>query len=281
MPAVKNSKMTSAKPATNRKYATHGVPSVCASCCPRSSLLKRTSWFGCRLRSLPSPITSAVSSDDVLRRRPCTVCPSSETMKSPTVGWTAFDDVESLGVLGRQPAIRRPPSTFSVLRPLAACASRTCVRPPRRATGPTCRRSSPDTPDRCPRPARRRRSAALSASNALAPRASAPEGPIHTPIGTVRVRDQVDERVDVGVDGTGARELDDEQRRVVGLGLVHDPRRAARRWPGRAGRRPARPRCRSGRPSASSLCAAAGCANASARPSRTRREQQADSCTGG
>ena len=38
------------------------------------------------------------------------------------------------------------------------------------------------------------------------------------------IRDQIDQRVHVGVDGTGPRELDDEQRRVVGLGLVHDPR---------------------------------------------------------
>ena len=67
------------------------------------------------------------------------------------------DDVESLGVLGRQPTIddRRDVLGAAIVGGLA---SRTCVRP-RAASGPNVVEVAPDAPDRCPRPARPRRSA--------------------------------------------------------------------------------------------------------------------------
>ncbi len=75
-PAVKNSKTISSKPAMNKKYATHGLSSVCASCAVNPSLWKCTSCESVRRCVVLSTST----------RTPSIVFPSSDATKSCNVG---------------------------------------------------------------------------------------------------------------------------------------------------------------------------------------------------
>ena len=262
-------------------------PTACRACAraaaPRSSLWKRTSWFGWRRRSSPSPITSAVSSDDVFAVDASRSAPSSETMKSPTVGWIAFDDVE-LGARRRRKRPSTTASTLSVLATVRSCAARTWSSTSARDGSPG-RRSTPGTTGPMPAPRRDRGDGRRRARAARSRRARrAPDGPTHTAIGTVARREQRRRaRRRRRRPRPSASSWTTSSVASRSLGLAHDRRRAARRSADRAARRPATtsmPFARS--TSGSSFCAAAGCADREPeRRSSDERKQQADSCTGG
>ena len=221
MPAVKNSKMTSANPATNKKYATQGVPSVCASCCAEVELVEAD-----LLVRLPPAVVALADHVGGVERDLLAVdrdrLPVERNDEVADRRLDRVDDVESLGVLGRQPTID---DSRDVLRAavVGACASRTCVSTSRRDGSEVSSKFTGCTGP-MPAPGATATIGAFSASNALAPRASAPEGPTHTPIGTVAFATRSTSASTSVSTAPVRRELDDEQRRVVGLGLVHDPR---------------------------------------------------------
>ncbi len=200
-------------------------------------LVEADLWFGCRRRSLPSPITSAVSSVTSL---PSTVHRLSVERNDEVADRRLHrvDDVESLGVPWPTADRSTTASTLSVLRPFAACAARTCVARPRRAVGSPVSSKSHGmhrTDARARRDRDDRRAAARAARSRRARRRPTDRSTRRS--GPSRRRRPVDELVHVGVDRTGARELDDEQRRVVRSRRSRTTRLdRARRWPGRAGR---------------------------------------------
>ena len=195
-------------------------PSVCASCCARSSLRKRTSWFGCRLRSLPSPITSACRASPPCRR-PCTVWPSSATMKSPTVGCTASTTSSGRPSFADSRSIDDR-ATLSVLRPLrlARRALASDLAPGRVAVSSKSHRmhrtDARARRDRDDRRAEREQRARTARVGRPRDRPTRRPEPSHS-------RPDVDQRVHVDVDRARRRRAG---RRAAStssrLGLVHD-----------------------------------------------------------
>ena len=158
-PTEKNSNTISASPTTNRKYATHGASSVCASCAPRPSLRKWTSPLGSRT-------WRAVQLDDLDRRQ-----------------------LHRAG-RGLERAAVEQPDELEQRRRLRGHVLQRRVDLERR-----CRRSGSDRPGRGARPARPRRSRPSARATPAAPRAPPPDGPTQTVTGTVACGEVVQQRV--------------------------------------------------------------------------------------
>ena len=175
-PAVKNSNRISESPATNRKYATHGVLSVCASCCGEIELAEAHDLAGsCTCRFAPTPTTFVVD-----------ICTSPVAVWS-VVAVEADDELEQRRVgavdqlVGHRGLARQPVVTTDGV--VASTRSRSSAATSRSPPSPTPRRIvEVDRVDRADVRARRdrRRTTAASASSAVAPCASPPDGPTHT-----------------------------------------------------------------------------------------------------
>ena len=137
-------------------------------------------------------------------------------MKSPTVGSIA---VRRRRARSAAPAERRrsmTASTLSVLRPLPSCAARTCRTTSRATSGRPCRRSAPGSTGPMPG-ARRDRDDGRAAARATRSRRarSRPTARSTHRSGPSRSSITSTSSVDVGIDGAGPGELDDEQRRIA------------------------------------------------------------------